>query len=474
MIVGICGGLVVVAGIAFGVFAFLHRGHDYPSHWDDKVAPIAARVEQLRGLTFKHPVPVNYLSAADFEKKVSADPAELKKEHKQIEQISGLFRAAGLIGGKVDLGKATNDTQAADTLAFYDPDTKAIYVRGNGAFTVETRVTLAHELTHVLQDQYFDLPKLQKKADKSKTGSSDAFTALIEGDAEHVKGLYLASQTAADKKEYDRLSNSTNDTIRGRTDDIPAVVETIFGAPYIFGPQVVGILDSTGGNNAVNDAITGPTPSTRIYLDPTALTEAPEPPAIPALHAGEKKFSTGSSGDDSFDDFTLYLMLGARIDRPAALEAADAYSSGSEVLYTHAGKTCFRAAIAGRDLSSEAFLRTAIRRWTAAMPDAAVDPGASAVVFHSCDPGKTAKAPSDAAINEATSFAATRAALTKELVTKEHATATLATCAARLFFESPTLRGSVFGQTTASPDELRTQGTAAGIACRRDPNSGMP
>ena len=29
---------------------------------------------------------------------------------------------------------------------------------------VEHRVTIAHELTHVLQDQHFDLPKLQKQA----------------------------------------------------------------------------------------------------------------------------------------------------------------------------------------------------------------------------------------------------------------------------------------------------------------------
>ena len=35
-------------------------------------------------------------------------------------------------------------------------------MRGDGPFTVETRVTLAHELTHVLQDQHFDLQKLDK------------------------------------------------------------------------------------------------------------------------------------------------------------------------------------------------------------------------------------------------------------------------------------------------------------------------
>ena len=34
--------------------------------------------------------------------------------------------------------------------------------------------------------------------------------------------------------------------------DIPPVIETYFGAPYIYGPQVVSILENTGGNPAVD------------------------------------------------------------------------------------------------------------------------------------------------------------------------------------------------------------------------------
>ncbi len=369
--------------------------------------------------------------------------------------------------------QAANDTQAADTIAFYDPDTKAVYVRGNGAFTVETRVTLAHELTHVLQDQHFDLPKLQKRAEESKTGTSDAFTALVEGDAVRIQDAYLASQSAADRKEYGRLSSSTSDAANDRTKDLPAVLETLFGAPYIFGPQIIGILEDSGGNRAIDDALTGPTPSTRIYLDPTALSDAPEPPPIPKLQAGEKKTSSDSGSDDGFDDFSLYLMLGARIDRLTALRAADAFASGSEVLYTRGGRTCFRAAIEGSNLAGETYLRGVLQRWTAGMPDAAIDADAGAVVFHSCDPGKKAAGPSNAAIKEATSFAVTRAALVKELVTKEHATIPLAVCFSRLFFESPTLRGSLFGKA-APPDQLRALGASVGLACRENPLAGMP
>ena len=399
--------VLVVGGVA--VYALTgNAGH--PSHWDAQVAPIAARVETLRGLTFEHPVKVSYLSVQSFEKKLTTSPAELAKQRKEIEQATALLRAAGLFGADVDLADAVNTTQAADTLAFYDPDTKQIYVRGTGAFTVETRVTLAHELTHVLQDQHFDLRKLDKRADASKSGSSDALRALVEGDAVRVEKLYLADQSQADKVLYARLSADGSAEAKQRTQDLPAVVDAFFSAPYIFGPEVVRVLEATDGNAAIDAALTGPTPSTRIYLDPTAAGDAPAIPPVPSLRADEKKIKM-SSDDDQFDDFLLYLMLSARLEPLTALRAADAYSSGSEALYTSSGRTCFRASIAGRSTRANTYLGATLRRWTETMPDARVDTTGETTVFESCDPGARAATPSDAHIREAIALAAGRDAL---------------------------------------------------------------
>ena len=50
-------GLIAVAALAVGAVVFLTRdSNDYPKEWDAQVAPIAARVAQLRGLSFDHPV----------------------------------------------------------------------------------------------------------------------------------------------------------------------------------------------------------------------------------------------------------------------------------------------------------------------------------------------------------------------------------------------------------------------------------
>ena len=56
-------GLIAVAALAVGAVVFFTRdSNDYPKEWDAQVAPIAARVAQLRGLSFDHPVKVEYLS----------------------------------------------------------------------------------------------------------------------------------------------------------------------------------------------------------------------------------------------------------------------------------------------------------------------------------------------------------------------------------------------------------------------------
>src|SRR5207244_328374 len=64
------------------------------------------------------------------------------------------------------------------------------------------RRTLAHELTHALQDQHFSIyrPELDKRDDESPV----AFSALLEGDARRVEQAYENTLSAADRSELAR------------------------------------------------------------------------------------------------------------------------------------------------------------------------------------------------------------------------------------------------------------------------------
>jgi len=178
----------------------------WPAHWDPRIAPITQRDQQLRGLTYTHPVQVRFLSEKDFVKLVGGSDSPNAADRAEVEREAATFRALGLISGKVDLPKVTKQADEAGVLAFYDFDKKEIVVRGT-TLDVSHRATLSHELTHVLQDEHFDLRAIEHRADRDDLrtgGSSGAMLALIEGDANNVMDGYLKGLSAADRNEYDR------------------------------------------------------------------------------------------------------------------------------------------------------------------------------------------------------------------------------------------------------------------------------
>jgi len=71
----------------------------------------------------------------------------------------------------------------AGVVGFYDPETKQLVVRGTDT-TPFTRRVLAHELTHALDDQHFDLNRQQ--LDKADDETGFGFSALVEGNARRV------------------------------------------------------------------------------------------------------------------------------------------------------------------------------------------------------------------------------------------------------------------------------------------------
>ncbi len=188
----VIGWIIFITALAAAVVVPVAGGNTrfFPQHWDPRVAPIAAEVEKLRGLRFTHPVPVTFLEPAAFEKLASGDPTQLSADDRAtVERSAAILRALGLMGGDVDLAKATSTAAQSSVLAFYSFDRKAVFVRG-ATVDAAHRVTIAHELTHVLQDEHFDATKLLKRATDSQTGDESAFRALMEGDAVNVENKY--------------------------------------------------------------------------------------------------------------------------------------------------------------------------------------------------------------------------------------------------------------------------------------------
>ena len=174
--------------------------------WPASIAPIAAFVSHDRGLAFLHPVPVHFQSPRTFDRQTAAqDQPDGAAQKAQVLLQAAEFRALGLLGGSVNLVEAQTALDTGSVLAYYDDVKKDIVIRGAN-LSPGTKVTLAHELTHVLQDQHFNLVKLD---DESSTADEEfAVTAIEEGDAVLTENDYAASLPVREQREANAEENA--------------------------------------------------------------------------------------------------------------------------------------------------------------------------------------------------------------------------------------------------------------------------
>jgi hypothetical protein len=473
-------GAIIAALVLVGALALIALAPSkswYPSSWDPRIAPIAAQVEQLRGLNFVHPVQVHFLNSHDFNQVLEGKGGDTTSaaDRESFATEAAVGRALGFVGGKDDLAQASKTQAESDVAAFYSNTAKEVFVNGT-AFDVEHQVTVAHELTHVLQDQHFDLGTLAKKAAASKTGDTEAYTALIEGDAVRIQDDYLKGLTTAQQREYIKENNASAGAADSADASVPDMLEFIFQAPYEFGPATANILFSTGENLAVDNALTGPTPGARILLEPAELTP-PDPVANPVLPAGARRVS--EENQETISAFELYPMLATTLAPADALHAADVVDGTSSLTYSLNGKMCEAVNFAPRS-TGDVSLARALRAWARSHPSARVAVSGSTVKLTACDPGTKVAAPSHAHFVAADDFLNARTQFTEGIAEggKGNISPASARCIGRAVMNNPASAKIVLrllnAQPTASQEaQLRSALSRIGPTCQRDPDSGL-
>jgi hypothetical protein len=377
--------LVLLGGVAVFV-GTREDGPRYPEEWDARVLDLVRFDEKQRGLTFKHPVEIEFMTEEDFKADVTTEDEDLSEEDRlDLDEAEAGFRALGLIGGEVDLFDSQNDIRGGGTLAYYSTDDKKVRVRGT-ELDVATEVTLVHELTHALQDQHFDLSRL----DELETdGEATAFRALVEGDATVVENAYIDQLSPADTDAYFAQNEEQADTADYRDD--PQVLVAMFTSPYVLGPPFVEALKAEGGNDAVNEALQDPPRSEAALLDIFTYLDEQVPVAVD-LPAVDETNTQVDDGD--FGATTWFLMLAQRIDVHRAIEVVDGWAGDSYVTYTEpSSRVCVTARYQGKEQADTDRMYEALKEWVMAEGGrgSTVNATDSYVELDSCDPGPTAE-----------------------------------------------------------------------------------
>lgn len=156
------------------------------------VARIEKDVEAIRGLSFKHPVPIALQTPEDLghyldEQMRDVVPEALDAHFGKLVQRLGLYRGPEL-GNLRDTMRMVMTSQVA---AYYDADTQRIFVLAEPGNELEQGLVYAHELYHALQDQYFDLQAFAPEGDSMDADQQLARAAVVEGEATYLHTLWV-------------------------------------------------------------------------------------------------------------------------------------------------------------------------------------------------------------------------------------------------------------------------------------------
>lgn len=276
-------------------------------------------VEAARGLSFTRPVAVHLATAADFRRLLHGTQ---RADTEQIAGATATLIALGLVPPDVDLRGEIAALLDAAVVGFYDPHTRRLYVRG-GQPTPFVQVTMAHELTHALQDQHFDLRRFDKLQDEPAT----AATALIEGDAVRIEQTYYGALSPANKSAYQAEAAQFGST----SNAVPAVLENLLVFPYIAGPKFVAALTDRGGNSVVDGAFRAPPTTTEQILHPDKYFDREPEVKVDAPKPHGTVVDRGELGE-----YGLQLVLGGALD-PAEVNTAAAGWGGDRYVTWRTG-----------------------------------------------------------------------------------------------------------------------------------------
>jgi hypothetical protein len=202
-------------------------------------------VAELRGKPFKEMVKPKLMNREELAKEMTGQ-FKLELTPEELYLMEATFKVFGLAPESLDIEKTMIQLYTEEVGGFYDPRTKAMVLihdnpsedakaKQKGIFDWfskpdssfdkdEQKTTLAHELTHALQDQLFDL-EMQTKLVSEDDDMSLAYSSLVEGDATLVM---FADMGRADGSSEDLLKMD------------PQVAEAMFGMLKMTLPMASG------------------------------------------------------------------------------------------------------------------------------------------------------------------------------------------------------------------------------------------
>jgi len=314
------------------------------------VQKIIEGIQTLRGLKFKNKVALKYLTANQIARQVAAD-AGREPDKTTIQRDNQIAAMVGLYPAGTDVTStaiAMVRNQIAGLYDFRKKDLIIVERSQLGGSTIAPKEellaqsdVLAHELTHALQDQNFNISRTLEKA-KIDDDRILALSAVYEGDATLTGFGYIAGRM--DNEVLDTFLKNIPDMEKAfarRAHDVPLGIREPFIFQYMDGARFVAAAYRRNGWEGVNALYQHPPESSQQILNPAAYFDHPLPPPqvhVAGYEAGLKDWRKADEG--TVGELLLRVIIEANLgEHSSRATLAKAWAGDRAVVLKKGGAT---------------------------------------------------------------------------------------------------------------------------------------
>ena len=281
------------------------------------IAEVADEVESVRGLEFDRPVNVEPITEAEMDRRL-ADYLATYYPRRFYARRSEAWQTIGALPRDVGYLEAIDAYQQGQVLGFYNSQNEELVYTGDAELNRIEQFVLAHELTHAIDDQHFDLDRLDGLVARCQEERFQAALGIVEGSANHFATQVLI------RFPIQEVGSIPEDG----TQEVPPFIVDLQAYPYTTGQRFADTLSDANGPSAVDDALeTFPT-TTEQVMHPTKFPhEVGEsldvPDFAPTFAESWRDLDVMVVGE-----LWLKILLNLRLDDVVAASAAAGWNGG--------------------------------------------------------------------------------------------------------------------------------------------------
>jgi hypothetical protein len=287
----------------------------------EATAEVLQETSELRKLSILRPVRSGAQSRAEIEQMLVRNLNE-SASAEEMHASELVLKKLGLAPADFQLRSFIIKLLAEQVAGYYEPKTQEFYL-ADWIDIDGQKPVIAHELTHALQDQHFNLRRFEKWP-KHDSDAELAAHSLVEGDASFLMIQYIVRNPARQLAFMKSMSGTGADATE-QIEKAPRVLRETLLFPYVQGMAWVAAVYKQGGWDAVSASYTNLPKSTEqiLHNDKYAANEAPRKVSLrdisTSLGRGWKMADNDVEGEWGY-----YLILDQILESPDVSKKASA------------------------------------------------------------------------------------------------------------------------------------------------------